>query len=416
MDTSMFPRYSWLDFVFTVIGVCTYVFDVGSDLWLAQEFLRHGHFFWFGLLIGFMLTSSVTVQMFSWFWLKYDLELKTFQTTHKHMILFGSERRLRLTCFLHVFQLGFFFRHVSAIWQGFCVWWRGERGSEYAAYLTHDLSMLRLIETFCESIPQLSLMIYIMIHSNHARTIQYVSAVASTISVAWMVVDYHRALRFFLPEKTKQTWLSSAVYFLWNLLLIGPRVVCVSLFTSVLSCYVFAHFLSLWLVFVLWASLQDTKFMDSKAGEWLYRATVGVIWYFSWFNVVEGRTRGRSAIYHMFVVTDSAILTVTWWCYRDLETSQSYSLILLILIPLSYLTGLLVKMLYYCCFHPKLGKTQALKTVPDVPDDGPVTLCMVIETDSCKSEVLNKRMARHAANFYNSTRTRSKGRQDAGVI
>ncbi|XP_047014778.1 XK-related protein 8.3 isoform X2 [Ictalurus punctatus] len=365
MDTSMFPRYSWLDFVFTVIGVCTYVFDVGSDLWLAQEFLRHGHFFWFGLLIGFMLTSSVTVQMFSWFWLKYDLELKTFQTTHKHMILFGSERRLGLTCFLHVFQLGFFFRHVSAIWQGFCVWWRGEQGSEYAAYLTHDLSMLRLIETFCESIPQLALMIYIMIHSNHARTIQYVSAVASTISVAWMVVDYHRALRFFLPEKTKQTWLSSAVYFLWNLLLIGPRVVCVSLFTSVLSCYVFVHFLSLWLVFVLWASLQDTKFMDSKAGEWLYRATVGVIWYFSWFNVVE---------------------------------------------------GLLVKMLYYCCFHPKLGKTQALKTVPDVPDDGPVTLCMVIETDSCKSEVLNKRMARHAANFYNSTRTRPKGRQDAGVI
>lgn len=63
-------------------------------------------------------------------------------------------------------------RHVSAIWQGFCVWWRGEQGSEYAAYLTHDLSMLRLIETFCESIPQLSLMIYIMIHSNHARTIQ----------------------------------------------------------------------------------------------------------------------------------------------------------------------------------------------------------------------------------------------------
>ncbi|KAB5517727.1 hypothetical protein PHYPO_G00170530 [Pangasianodon hypophthalmus] len=414
MDTSMFPRYSWLDFVFTLIGVCTYVFDVGSDLWLAQEFFRHGDFFWFGLLIGFMLTSSVIVQMFSWFWLQYDLELKTFQKTHKHIILFGSDRRLRLTCFLHVCQLGVFFRHISAVWQGFCVWWRGEQGSEYAVYLTHDLSMLRLIETFCESTPQLSFMIYMMIHENHAKTIQYVSVIASTISVAWMVVDYHRSLRFFLPEKTKQKWLSSAVYFLWNLFLIGPRVVCVSLFTSVLSYFVFAHFLLLWFVFVCWAFLQDTKFMDSRAGEWLYRATVGLIWYFSWFNVGEGRTRGRSLIYHLFIVIDCAILMVTWWCLRDPETSQAYSLILLILIPLSYLIGLLVKLLYYSCFHPKLGQTQTLKTVSDVPD-GLAAQGMAIDTDSFKSEVLNKRMARHAANFY-STGKHSKGQEDTGVI
>ncbi|KAK2864753.1 hypothetical protein Q7C36_003907 [Tachysurus vachellii] len=404
MDSSMFPTYSWLDFTFTVVGVCTYVFDVGSDLWLAQEFFHKGDLFRFGLWLGFMLTSSLIIQMFSWFWLKYDLELKTFQTTHKHMILFGSERRLRLTCFLHVFQLGFLCRQVSAIWQGFCVWWRGEQGSEYTAYLTHDLSMLRLIETFCESTPQLSFMIYIMIVNNHARIVQYVSVIASTISIAWMVVDYHRSLRFFLPEKSNQTWLSSVIYFLWNLFLIGPRVACVSLFTSVMSCYVFVHFLLLWLVFLVWASLQGTNFMDSKAGEWLYRATVGIIWYFSWFNVMEGRTRGRSAIYHWFIMTDSAILMVTWWCYRDQEASQSYSLILLILIPLSYLIGLLVKMLYYCCFHPKLRQTQGLKKVSDVPD-GLAALGMAVETDSFRPAMLNRRMARHAANFYRDTWT-----------
>ncbi|XP_060760558.1 XK-related protein 8.3 [Neoarius graeffei] len=414
MDTRGFPAYSWLDFVFSVLGVCTYVFDVGSDLWLAQEFFQHGDFFWFGMIIGFMLASSVIVQMFSWLWLNYDLELRSFQTAHKHIILFGSRRHLRLTCFLHVCQLGFFFRHISAIWQGFCLWWRGKQGSEYATYLTHDLSMLRLIETFCESTPQLSLMIYIIIHTNHAKTIQYVSVIASILSVAWMVVDYHRSLRFFLPQKTKQTWLSSLIYFLWNLFLIGPRIVCVSLFTSVLSCYIFAHFLLLWLVFVVWASLQNTKFMDSKPGEWLYRATVGLIWYFSWFNVVEGRTRGRSIIYHFFIVIDSAILMVTWWFFRDPERSQSYSLILLIAIPLSYLIGLLVKVLYYCCFHPTLQQTQDLKMGSDVLD-GVVANRMVIKMDSLKSEVINKRMAKHAGIFY-SAGTHSKGQEYHGVI
>lgn len=64
------------------------------------------------------------------------------------------------------------YRHLTAIWQGFRVWWRGQQGSEYAVYLIHDLSMLRLIETFCESAPQLTLMAYIILFTNQARTIQ----------------------------------------------------------------------------------------------------------------------------------------------------------------------------------------------------------------------------------------------------
>ena len=63
-------------------------------------------------------------------------------------------------------------RHISAIRQGFRVWWRKEEGSEYAVYLTHDLSMLRLIETFSESAPQLTLMVCVMLCTNTARAVQ----------------------------------------------------------------------------------------------------------------------------------------------------------------------------------------------------------------------------------------------------
>lgn len=71
-----------------------------------------------------------------------------------------------LLCHLHIR------RHISAIRQGFRVWWRQQEGSEYAVYLTHDLSMLRLIETFSESAPQLTLMIHVMLCTNKARTVQ----------------------------------------------------------------------------------------------------------------------------------------------------------------------------------------------------------------------------------------------------
>ncbi|XP_059205098.1 XK-related protein 8.3 [Centropristis striata] len=405
MDGATFSKYSWIDFVFSVIGVCTFLVDWGSDVWVATEFYCRGELIWFGVLVGLMVLSSVVVQMFSWFWFKYDRELPGFTAhTNGGTVLFGDQ--VKLFCLLHVLQLGFLCRHISAIRQGFRVWWRKEEGSEYAVYLTHDLSMLRLIETFCESAPQLTLMIYVMLHTNKARTVQFVSIAASTTSIAWMVVDYHRSLRSFLPDKAKQGWCSSLIYFLWNLLLITPRVAALALFASVLSGYIAVHFVMLWSVFVFWAWRQGTDFMDSAGGEWLYRATVGLIWYFSWFNVAEGQTRGRSVIYHSFITTDGGILLVTWWCYRDPVQTESYALPLLIAVPFIYLLGLLFKALYYCCFHPKLWRPPVRD--PGLPDDLPDAEVSFrdfsIQDGALSSQLLNKRMACHAVNFYSEKR------------
>lgn len=412
MECPIFSKYTCLDFVFNIIGVGTFLFDVGSDLWVATVFFTHGNFVWFGIMLGFMLVSSVIVQMFSWFWLQYDRDLKDFdsQTSAGNMVLFGGAKRVKLALFLHVFQLGFFIRHISVIWQGFRVWRQGGSGSEYAVYLTHDLSMLRLIETFCESAPQLTLMMYIMLRTNHARIVQYVSVIASTTSIAWMVVDYHRSLRSFLPDKDKQGWRSSFVYFLWNLFLIGPRVASVALFASVLPWSISAHFPLLWITFALWAWKQGTDFMDSAVGECLYRATIGVIWYFSWFNVTEGNTRDRSIIYHSFIIVDSGILLLTWWCYRDPEVTQSYALIFVIFIPLAYASGLLIKGFYYSCFHPKLWRPEDSGKALDDVSDG-LEPFNAIQADSASFHMSNTRMGKHAANFY-TTKTSSVNKTD----
>ncbi|XP_068567467.1 XK-related protein 8.3 [Cebidichthys violaceus] len=401
MERATFSKYSWIDFAFSVIGVCTFLVDWGSDVWVATELYCRGDVVWFGVLVGLMVLSSVVVQTFSWFWFKYDRELPGFRNHTVGASVFFRDR-VKLSCVLHVLQLGFLCRHISAIRQGFRVWWRKEEGSEYAVYLTHDLSMLRLIETFSESAPQLTLMIYVMLQTNKARTFQFVSIAASTTSIAWMVVDYHRSLRSFLPDKAKQGWCSSLIYFLWNLLLIAPRVAALALFASVLSGYMAAHSLMLWSVFTMWAWWQETNFMDSVAGEWLYRATVGLIWYFSWFNVAEGQTRSRSVIYHSFITIDGMILLTTWWCYRDPVQTESYALALLIALPLIYLLGLLFKALYYCCFHPKLWRPPVRD--PGLPVDQPdaeVSFRDVsIQDGDLSSQLLNRRMAGHAARFY----------------
>ena len=54
----------------------------------------------------------------------------------------------------------------------------------------------------------------------------------ATISIS--VVMYHRSMRSFQKDKAQMTVTSSLVYFLWNLLLIAPRVAAIALFASTL--------------------------------------------------------------------------------------------------------------------------------------------------------------------------------------
>ncbi|KAJ8340778.1 hypothetical protein SKAU_G00330690 [Synaphobranchus kaupii] len=206
---------------------------------------------------------------------------------------------------------------------------------------------------------------------------------------------YHRSLRAFLPDKGQQRWASSALYFLWNLLLISARIAALALFASALPCLVPAHFLSLCLPLFLWAWLQRTRFMDSAAGEWFYRGTVAVIWYFSWFNVAEGQSRGRGVIYHALMVTDSGILLGAWWGLRGVELKQGVGVVISLLC--AYLLGLLLKGLYYCCFHPKLHPQSVREE--DVPDSHtPFRSCPPQPGSS--SQLCNKRMACLASIFY----------------
>lgn len=57
--------------------------------------------------------------------------------------------------------------------QSFCGKRHGNDGDDgdYAVYLSHDLSMLRLIETFSESAPQLVLMLTIMLQGDEMNPV-----------------------------------------------------------------------------------------------------------------------------------------------------------------------------------------------------------------------------------------------------
>ena len=171
----------------------------------------------------------------------------------------------------------------------------------------------------------------------------------ATISIS--VVMYHRSMRSFQKDKAEMTWTSSLVYFLWNLLLIAPRVAAIALFASTLPLGMIAvHFICLWLALFLWAWRQKTDFMESPGGEWLYRATVALIWYFSWFNVSHGGSRRRSIIYHSMIAVDIMLLLGLWWWWNSDQDPSIFgvpALAVFISVGGSYTVGIMVMIAYY---------------------------------------------------------------------
>ncbi|XP_040909336.1 XK-related protein 8-like isoform X2 [Toxotes jaculatrix] len=367
-------EYSRVDFLFTCLGLVFLLLDIGLDIFAAVSFYQEKEYVSLGILTLFLLGSSVLVQAYSWLWYRYE----DFRRETK---VEGCLSRCQLMLF-HVLQLGIYFRHAGVMEISVLSFFTSrDYPSDVAVYLSHDLSMLRLIETFSESSPQFVLMLTIILQ-------RVLKALGSASAIALTVTTYHRSLRSFLPKKENQQFFSSVVYFFWNLFLILPRLIALALFASVQPCFIFTHFICSWLVLFFFAWRSKTDFMECPCGEWLYRATVGLIWYFAWFNVVEGRTRYRTLFYHGYILADVSLLCGLWYWKMsteppDFEIPHSYAIITAVSVVALYIFGLIIKMIYYKCYHPNLakGELKGVTTESQTGDSLPMMMMALYSED-----------------------------------
>lgn len=252
-------------------------------------------------------------------------------------------------------------------------------------------------------------------------------ALGSASAIAFSITMYNRSLRSFLPDKKKQNIVSSLVYYLWNLFLLLSRLAALALFASVLPCFIFPHFLCSWLVLLFCAWRSKTDFMDSTGGEWLFRATVGLVWYFSWLNVADGKTRCRTLLYHTFILVDIGLLCGVWW-WKMLGMEQPFFHIsspvataVVSSVVGVYVVGLALKMFYYKFFHPNIAKVELKGGEEEGTTDQPkpdttraLMVCAASEEERDGEVILrsfgssappaepscNKRMRQLAGNFY----------------
>ncbi|KAG7246720.1 hypothetical protein CRUP_036743, partial [Coryphaenoides rupestris] len=140
-----------------------------------------------------------------------------------------------------------------------------------------DVNMLRLLETFLESAPQLVLQLCIMIQSNRAERLQCkasprapcwgpsrVCAVSSLLSLAWVLASYHKLLRDSRDDQKSMSYRGAVVHLFWRLFTISSRVLSFALFASVFHIYFGIFVVVHWCAMAFWVVHGGTDFCMSK--------------------------------------------------------------------------------------------------------------------------------------------------------
>ncbi|XP_008317770.2 XK-related protein 7-like [Cynoglossus semilaevis] len=255
---------------------------------------------------------------------------------------------------VHILQLAQVWRYVHALYLGVQSRWHRdpERRHYYwrMMFESADISMLRLLESFLKSAPQLVLQLSIMIQSSQVLPLQGISASASLISLAWMISSYQKVLRDSRDDKLPMTYKAVVVQILWHFFTIGARALAFALFASVFQLYFGIFIVAHWCIMTFWIIQGETDFCMSKWEEIIYNMMVGIVYIFCWFSVREGRTRCRMFIYSLTVLAENAALTTAWFLFRG--TSDFYAVILVCVVATSYALGTFFMFVYYCLLHP----------------------------------------------------------------
>ncbi|CAJ1084622.1 XK-related protein 7 [Xyrichtys novacula] len=389
-------RYSLPDCCWTLCALLVFFSDGASDLWLAADYYLRRDYWYFALTLVFVIVPSLVVQVLSFRWFAYDFSESVESGTAAAAVVAASgaeesdfstkdsgERGAGRTtaagvlpgpgtgggargccrvfmwlfqAIIHIFQLAQVWRYVHALYLGVQSRWHrdAERRHYYwrMMFESADISMLRLLESFLKSAPQLVLQLSIMIQAKQVLPLQGLSASASLISLAWMIASYQKVLRDSRDDKLPMTYKAVIIQILWHLFTIGARTLAFALFASVFQLYFGIFIVAHWCIMTFWIIQGETDFCMSKWEEIIYNMMVGIVYVFCWFSVREGRTRCRMLIYSLTVFVENVALTTAWYLYRGPRTSDFYAVIMVCVVASSYALGTFFMFVYYCLLHP----------------------------------------------------------------
>ena len=269
---------------------------------------------------------------------------------------------LRLLSYSLLFYL--FCRYWNVVKSG----WKARKKNasilEFAAFLGEwrDISMLRLLQAFLESAPQLVLQLYILQKRLPFEWkndwLPAVAAGCSLISMTWAILAYSKSLRDFRKQGYKLSLAGLFFQILWRISVVTSRVVAMVLFASYFQKWLFVAVGAHWLIMTLWLICQRTRFCTDEDGnehpyrEKLFCTVIGFMYIFCFFNTREGMTRKRVVLFYSIILVENSLFISMWYPHRTFEGTMAFAALGVVWGGLMF--GIVCMVVYYRFYHPSL--------------------------------------------------------------
>ncbi|CAN8001683.1 unnamed protein product [Ixodes hexagonus] len=348
-ETLSFTRF---DAALLVISIVTVFADVFIDVWVAYKHLQSGNLLYFGLTVVFILVPS---------WVVTSVSLKWCLIQSRRAEYDEYKQRLWLAVTLHVFQLAIVYRYLSSLVFGVRSQDKKRSKPERRVYYQlmlwedNDAAVLRLIESFLESVPQLLLQVYILTtnvdQSSPMVIAQKASVVIGVASIAWSLVAYVRTLRFSLEDSPNVSWQATIVCYLWRVLVLAPRLTALALFTAIFHWMLFVLAVAHWLLMFAWlVRFVRIGQYDMRTDKLFFKAVLAAIYIFCFVDMAPGNRRFRYAFFYAVMFAENALLLGLWYVYAEL--TPWYHTVALLGSFCSFCMGIMFLIIYYLLLHP----------------------------------------------------------------
>ena len=222
--------------------------------------------------------------------------------------------------------------------------------------------MLRLLQAFLESAPQIVLQLYILI-KRHPFEWQNDWLIATTagcslLSMVWAILAYSKSLRDFRKQGYKISFPGLIFQLLWRISMVTSRVVALVLFASYFQKWLFVALGVHWLIMTTWLICQRTRFCtDEDGNEHPYRekffcAVIGFMYILCFFNTREGMTRKRVVLFYSIMLVENSLFVSMWYPHKTFQGIMAFSALGIVWGGLLF--GILCMVLYYRFYHPSL--------------------------------------------------------------
>lgn len=188
----------------------------------------------------------------------------------------------------------------------------------------------------------------------------------SFINAAWALVVYRQCQRRSLPDvKEMPGGVPTVIYLFYKLFTITSHVLGYALLL-LFSIYSTAGLAIVWLLGTAWTHCLHTDFCSSRSLEFLYRAVVGVILTFTFFNVKGQGTKHTMITYYVFHSLGNMLSPVLLGLLRPDLLTLTLLLCVSVLMAACSVLGLVCLVLYYLLLHP----TEACREADEVDGMG----------------------------------------------